>query len=280
MRAEIQLALICVACLGLSDFLYRYGQRFGLDAGPFMLLQNLAYISTALVAGTSLATLSFTPVLWLGLLNGALAFAGFLFILLALRDGEVTSLVPVIRLNFAPTGLLTVIFLAEALTLTRGVGLCLAAIAIVLMGPGLREAAGEKRSLGYALGAMLSFGFIGLFYKIALKSGATPASMVVAQSLGVLMMAIPFALYRKEPIPRSGPRLIIPLVCGVLTALSYLALATAFTYGDAVVVAPVAQLSFVLTSLLAIALLGERPGMRKFAGLLCAIAAVCVFGFL
>jgi len=68
-------------------------------------------------------------------------------------------------------------------------------------------------------------------------------------------------------------------VCGVLTSISYVALATAFTYGDAVVVAPIAQLSFVLTALLAILFLGERPGGRKILGLGAAVMAVSIFGF-
>jgi len=279
MAPQISLALICLACLGVSDFLYRFGQRYGLKPGPFMLIQNLAYIVTALIISSLLGELSFSPALALGIVNGIMAFTAFLFILLALKDGEATALVPIIRLNFAVTGVLTVVFLAEPLTGPRIVAVCLVGLAILLMGPGLKAALGSMRPLAFALGAMLLFGFIGLLYKFALRAGATPGAMVFAQSLGVFIMAAPYAIYRKEKFEFSGGSFWVPVICGVLTSVSYVALATAFTYGDAVVVAPIAQLSFVLTALLAIVFLGERPGTRKIFGLGAAVAAVSIFGF-
>ncbi len=278
MAPEILLALICLACLGTSDFLYRFGQRYGLAPGPFMLIQNLAYIATAFLIGASLGELEYSPALLYGLANGVMAFTAFLFILLALKSGEATALVPVIRLNFAVTGLLTVVFLGEPLTTARVVAVVLVTVAIILMGPGLRAAIGSVRPLGYAIGAMLLFGLIGLLYKLALAAGATPGAMVFAQSLGVFIMAAPFALYRKEAFTFRGGRFWIPVLCGILTSISYVALATAFTFGDAVVVAPIAQLSFVLTAALAILFLGERPGGRKIVGLGAAVTAVAIFG--
>jgi len=279
MPPQIPLALTCLACLGVSDFLYRFGQRYGLKPGPFMMIQNLAYIATALAISSMLGELQFSSALGLGLINGIMAFLAFLFILLALKEGEATALVPIIRLNFAVTGMLTVVFLAEPLTGPRIVAVCLVAVAILLMGPGVKAALGSMRPLAFALGAMMLFGFIGLLYKLALRAGATPGAMVFAQSLGVFIMALPYAIYRKEKFEFSGGRFWIPVVCGVLTSISYVALATAFTYGDAVVVAPIAQLSFVLTALLAMLFLGERPGPRKLLGLGAAVTAVSIFGF-
>lgn len=279
MAPEILLALICLVCLGISDFLYRFGQRYGLMPGPFMLIQNIAYIATALVIGSSLGELQYSPALIYGIANGVMAFTAFLFILLALKSGEATALVPIVRLNFAVTGLLTVAFLGEPLTAVRFLAVCLVAVAIILMGPGVRAALGSLRPLGFAIGAMMLFGLIGLLYKLALRDGATPGAMVFAQSLGVLLMAAPFAIYRKEKFSFRGGRFWIPVVCGVLTSVSYISLATAFTFGDAVVVAPIAQLSFVLTALLAIMFLGERPGLRKIVGLVAAVTAVLIFGF-
>jgi len=279
MNPEFLFALISLTCLGLSDFFYRYGQRFGLKPGPFMLLQNVAYIVTAVSLGATHGDLVFHPSLAYGLANGVMAFLAFLFILLALKDGEATALVPIVRLNFAVTGLLTVALLGEQLSAARIIAALLAAIAIILMGSGVRAAARDRRPLAFAIGAMLLFGVIGLFYKFALRDGATPGAMVVAQSIGVFLMAVPFALYRREPIAWRGPRLLVPLLCGVLTATSYVALANAFTTGDAVVVAPIAQLSFVFTAVLAMLFLGERLGFRKLTGLFIAIVAVLVFAF-
>ena len=44
MPPEVVFALFSLALLGVSDFLYRWGQRTEvLHGGPFMLVQNLAY---------------------------------------------------------------------------------------------------------------------------------------------------------------------------------------------------------------------------------------------
>jgi len=274
---EVLLALISLALLGVNDFLYKWGQRWELRDGPFMLVQNLAYVPNAFALAWLRGELAWAPGVLFGLLNGLLAFTAFLFLLMAVRRGEAVALVPIVRLNFAVTAALTIAFLGESLTWAKGAGLLLAALAILIGGGGALFAGGDRRALLLAVGAMCLFGFVGLFYKLGLRFGAPPAAITAAQGAGVFLTAVPFALWRREPIPRRGPPLWIPLACGVLTSSSYVALAVAFTHGEAVVVAPIAQLSFVLTGVLAVALLGERLTPRKGAGVAFAAASVALF---
>ena len=79
-------------------------------------------------------------------------------------------------------------------------------------------------------------------------------------------------------IQRPKVKWVAPIVlCGALIASSYVAVGIAFSYGDAVVVAPIAQLSFVLTGLLAIFFLKEKLNSRKAISIVCAILSVLVF---
>ncbi|MEK6710906.1 MAG: DMT family transporter [Nitrospinota bacterium] len=277
MPPEIAFALLSLGLLGLNDFLYKWGQRWDLRGGPFMLLQNFAYVPNALALAWWRGDLAWSPGLLYGALNGFLAFTAFLFLLVAMRRGEAVALVPIVRLNFAVTAALTVSLLGESLTWTKGAALVLAALAVLAGGSGVLAAGGGRRSLLLALSAMCLFGVIGLFYKLALRAGAPPAAITVAQGMGVTLAAVPFAIWRGDPLPRPGPAMWVPLACGVLTSSSYVALAVAFTHGEAVVVAPIAQLSFVLTGLLAVAFLGERMTPRKGAGVLFAALAVVLF---
>ena len=114
MPPEIVFALISMGCLGTSDFLYKWGQRWDLRGGPFMLLQNFAYMPTAFALTFIRSELAWSPGLWLGLLNGALAFTAFLFILLAMRRGEAISLIPIGRLGIPDDIAYAVLFLASA----------------------------------------------------------------------------------------------------------------------------------------------------------------------
>ncbi len=277
MRPEIIFALFSLGLLGTSDFLYKWGHRYDLRSGPFMLVQNFAYMPTAFGLAWFRGELLWSPGLWLGFLNGLLAFGAFLFILIAMRRGEAVSLIPIVRLNFAITAILTVTIIGEEITPIKGTALTLAAFAVIAGGSGILSGGGDRRALTLAVSAMFMFGVIGLLYKIGLRMGAAPAAMTAAQSVGVFCSALPFSLLTGDPLPRRGGALWIPLVCGVLTSSSYVSLAVGFTYGDAVVVAPIAQLSFVLTGLLAILFLKERLSPRKGMGVGFAVLSVLLF---
>lgn len=242
-----------------------------------MLLQNLAYLPTAFALAYVRDELVWVTPLLFGFLNGVLAFVAFLCVLLALRHGEAVTLTPVVRLNFAVTAALTVVLLGEDLNMIKGVALTLAALAVIATAGGLRGLDAGRRALWLALTAMFLFGCIGLFYKLGLNMGAPPAGMTVAQSIGVFCVALPFAIQQGHPLPRKGVPFWLPLGCGVLTSCSYVALAVGMKYGDAVVVATIAQLSFVLTVILAVILLRERMTPVKGLGVLSAVASVLLF---
>lgn len=274
---EIIFALMSLTFLGVSDFLYRWGQRWELRGGPFMLFQNLAYLPTAFALTYYRDELIWSLPLLFGLLNGLLAFTGFLFVLMAFRRGEAVALAPVIRLNFAITAALTVTLLGEEINLLKGTALFMAALAVMAVGSGTRRSGTDPPSFWLAVAAMTIFGCMGLFYKLAINQGAAPAAMTLMQSVGVFCVAVPFAIQQRQPLPRRGVPLWLPFVCGVLTACSYVALAVAMKHGEAVVVAPIAQLSFVLTGVLAMVLLKEHLTVRKAVGVGLAIAAVLLF---
>lgn len=277
MPPEIFFALISMGCLGTSDFLYKWGQRWNLRGGPFMLIQNFSYMPTAFVLTYIRQELAWSPGLWFGLLNGVLAFTAFLFILLAMRRGEAVSLIPIVRLNFAVTALLTITLIGEEVTVLKGIALVLAGAAVLFGGGSVILGGRDRHSLMFATGAMFLFGFIGLFIKLGLAMGANPAAMTLAQSIGVFCLALPYAIFSRDPMPRRSGALWVPLACGILTSCSYVSLSTGFTYGDAVVIAPIAQLSFVLTGLLAIVFLGEHLSSQKGLGVACAIFSILIF---
>lgn len=108
MPEEVFFALFSLVFLGVSDFLYKWGQRFELRGASFMLFQNMAYIPTAIALAVYRQELDFSIGLGYGFLNGMLAFVAFLLILKSLKHGDALALVPVVRLNFAVTAVLTV----------------------------------------------------------------------------------------------------------------------------------------------------------------------------
>lgn len=65
--------------------------------------------------------------------TGFLVFAGILALLIALSTGEASRYAPITRLGFVVTFLLAVFVFGEKLTVSKGVGVLLAAGAVVLL---------------------------------------------------------------------------------------------------------------------------------------------------
>jgi len=151
MPEEVFFALFSLGFLGVSDFLYKWGQRFELRGASFMLLQNMAYIPTAIALAVYRQELDFSVGLGYGFLNGMLAFVAFLLLLKSLKHGDALALVPVVRLNFAVTAALTVSLLGEQLNWVKGAALGLAALAILTNGAGYASAARQRNPFFMAL---------------------------------------------------------------------------------------------------------------------------------
>ena len=277
MRLDIVFALFALGLLGLNDFLYKWGQRWELRPAPFMLVQNLAFIPTAFLAAHIRGELVWTPSLLLGYLNGLVAFTAFLFLFLAMRGGAAVSLAPIVRLNFAVTSLLAFAFLGEMFTPKKVVALILAVGAVLAGGFRVFGERGGRRHFGLAVSSMCLLGFMAVFYKLGIRLGAPPAALTAAQSLGVFSMALPFAIYARDPIPRGGGPFFISVVCGVITSLSFVSFSVALSYGEAMVVTPIAQLSFVLTGILAVIFLREKITAGIGAGIVLAVLSVLLF---
>ena len=71
--------------------------------------------------------ISFSP------LSGLLIFAGILALLFALSGGEANRFVPITRMGFVVTFLLATFVFGESLTLSKALGVVLAALAVILL---------------------------------------------------------------------------------------------------------------------------------------------------
>jgi transporter family protein len=134
-----------------------------------------------------------------------------------------------------------------------------------------------RSSLLLALVASLAFGVANFCQKIGLMHGAAPQAMLVGQVtvfmpatvLGVL------ALDRKIAIPGKTVRVGFFAAVALLCAL--IAFLIGLRSGEASVVAPIAQMGFIVTAALGVTMLREPITPRKAVGLVFAIAALGAF---
>ena len=126
-----------------------------------------------------------------------------------------------------------------------------------------------NRSLLFIFITILMWGVWGFFGKLALEKRMAPANVFLAEVITSAVLAVPlfvFAFYR-----RSGPPLTSANIYGFLSGAA-LAVGLFFYYlalenTQASVVVPLTASYPVVAALLSFALLGERPSIAQWAGI-------------
>jgi drug/metabolite transporter (DMT)-like permease len=276
MADGVTLALGAMLFYGLADWVYKRAAASGVQAHHFLLLQAFIFAPGIFLYGFMTGTLALgTPFAW-GMVAGALVFIALYNFARSLASGAVSIVAPVFRLSFAITAALAVWLLDETLTDWKLAGLAasLAAVWLLLAGGPTSAPRASASSVLRVLVATVAMGFVSLIYKLGAIAGGSPATVLTGQASVFFPLAALFALARDRgfhPPPgawRHGAAAGILLLFGLVMLLAGLA------RGEASVLVPVAQLSFVVTAGLGFVFLRERLTLRKGCGLAFAIVAL------
>ncbi len=278
MTAGVGYGLVAMICYGLADLVYKRAAAAGVPARHFLMVQAWCFAPTVTLYALITRTLVVeTSALW-GALTGLFLYVGLYNFVRSLESGSVTVNAPVFRLSFTVTAALAVWLLGEPLTPFKVTGLALALVAVWLLlgaeeaGEALRRA--SSASLMRVLVATLMVGVANLLYKVGLRDGATPETLLVAQAAVFMPLATGFgwAIDRK-----LGPHTMAwrhAPVAAILLAIGLLLLVEGLVSGEASVLVPIAQMSFVVTAVAGFVVLREPLTLRKGAGLLVALAVL------
>jgi drug/metabolite transporter (DMT)-like permease len=276
----IEYALGAMLLYGVADYVYKRGASAGAQPHQFLMVQTWFFSSLALVYGFVSGTLAFNAgALW-GAAAGVLVVIGYYNFARSLKSGLVSTHATIFRLSFAVTVALAVLVLGEPLTAPKlaGLALVLVAVWLLLAAPGAvsSDAHREQRrsSLVRVLVATVAVGFASFTYKLGLRDGATPISLVAAQGAVAVTLSTAFSAYVDRRIrPSRAAWRHAPVAAGLLV-VAFMFLAKGLESGEASVVVPVAQMGFVVTALLGFFFLREPFTARKCAGLAAALAAL------
>jgi len=278
MTPGLGFALGAMLGFGVSDIVYKRGAASGVQAGEFVVLQAWFFCP----AVTLYALLTGTLELHLAALWGSLAG---LFLLVAmynfarsLQDGAVSTNASIFRLNFTLTAALAILFLGETLTLAKAIALACALAAVwLLLGAPAGKQTLKVASLSRVLIATVALAFTNFFYKVGLRHGVLPETMVVTQAWMFCPLATLLYWLREQRFAFRPGAWRYPVMAAIAQSFAFIFLLRGLAVGPASVLVPVGQMSFVLTALFGVAALGERLTMRKCIGLAVAIAALALF---
>jgi len=268
-------ALGAMVFYGIADWVYKRAAAGGVQAHHFLVLQASFFAPGIFIYGLATDTLVLGAAFAWGMSAGVLVFIALYLFARSLVSGAVSIIVPVFRLSFAITAVLAVWLLDEPLTGWKLAGLVAAPAAVwLLLAGGAAAPRATTSSVLRVLAATVAMGVVSLVYKIGTLAGGSPATVLTGQASVFLPLAMLFALARDRgfhPPPgawRHGAAAAVLLLFGLVMLLAGLA------RGEASVLVPVAQMSFVVTAGLGFVLLRETLTIRKGIGLAFAIAAL------
>jgi drug/metabolite transporter (DMT)-like permease len=278
MTDGVGFALGALVCYGLSDLVYKRAAVTGVPPHQFMMVQTWFFLSLVTLYGVVTGTLTFgMESLW-GAAAGVFAFTGFYNFAQSLKSGSVSVNAPIFRLSFTVTAILAVLLLNEPLTVPKLAGIGLALIAVWLLLGGTGFGAERKKaataSLVRVLIATVSVGIANLLYKYGLLAGATPASLLCVQAIGVVTMSTTLSGYidgRVRPVPRVWP---FSIVAAALLSSAFVLLLEGLARGQASTLVPIAQMGFVVTATVGFVFLREPFSPRRGVGLIAALGAL------
>jgi len=276
----VTLALASAACYGAADFLGGIASK----RAPTVVIACVAQLAGLVLLALALPLLpSGSPLrsdyLW-GAASGVAGGAGVALLYRALAVGTMSIVAPTTAVCAAAVSVLVALALGERPGALAGVGIVLAALAIVLLSRGDADVdresidEGSKGNSGIAL-ALTSGVAVGLFFlclaRTSEDAGIWP--LIAGRSVSVPIFVIMAVMSRRTfRLERGTARTAVG--CGTLDMLANALYLVATRDGPLSLVATLASLYPASTVLLARATLGERLSRSQTLGVVCALAAV------
>jgi len=285
MTPGIEYALGAMLLFGIGDLVYKRGAAAGAQPHHLLMVQSWVFAPTVALYGLFTGSLKFSPAaaLWGGL-AGVFALTGFYNFAHSLKSGSISINAPVFRLSFVITAALAVLLLGEPLTPYKiaGIALALAAVWLLLGAPAAEDASGRRESRSSLVRVLIATAAVGIrnfIYKYGLRAGATPASLIVAQSVVFVTLSTALVGAVDSRIRPSGAALRYAPRAAIALAFALAFMVESLARGEASVVVPIAQMGFVVTALLGFLFLREPFTARKGAGLVAALAALASLAY-
>ena len=230
-----------------------------------------------------LAEISGRTLLFL-VLSGLATGASWLCYFRALQIGDVNKVVPVDKSSTVLTTLLAVLFLHETLSWTRGIGMvCIAAGTYLMIEK--KQSSGAARAGGswllYALGSAVFASLTSILGKIGITGVESNLGTAIRTGVVLVMSWMMVFVTGKGAQVRAIPKNELGFIClsGLATGGSWLCYYKALQDGPASVVAPIDQLSILVTILFSYLGFHEKLSKKAAVGLILVVGGTLLMLF-
>jgi drug/metabolite transporter (DMT)-like permease len=274
-------ALLSLLAAGVLDVAYaRYSGKRPVTGAYLFVIGGVVITGQALVLAVSGSAASFDArATAYGVCAGAVAMVANALLIESLARINVSLGSTIYRLNTIAVVIVAVLFLHEALTLPKAAGIVLGVVAAVLLyqrGGRGGDHRGLRAATALVIVAALLRAAFGIMSKVGLAHGAEPFMFLLNIGIGWTVMALVYGVVRRQPAAALRDVLPYAIVSGTLICLVVTFLLLGLRTGEASVVIPIANMSFVVALLTSAAFGMERITRRKLFAVICAAAAIAL----
>jgi len=290
----ILLAFCCLGFAAFNDLVFKLFARKERSRGIFIF--TVGVFLTVLLLVLSALIMAFRPDWWKeywwnenwnatlvwGVICGLCSVVGNIFLIESMSRLSAGVCSTVYRLNLALVVPLAVVFFRESPPWYNWIGIALALAAVVAFMPVGEKRTSAGRPLDYVMliSAMALRAGMGIGYKYAYDCAhASKMGVQIVNGLAWVVCGLLYYFLRERR--RFGARDFVDgkmlgygAGSGVLVTGIIFFMAWSLAQGDASIVLPIQQMSFLATFFLSVAFLKEKITARKVAALVCGVAAL------
>ena len=225
----------------------------------------------------------FTQATWLfGLVAGIIVAIANILLLESLRHMEVSLGSTIYRLNTIAVVFLSVMFLDETLSFIKLAGVVCGVIAVLLLYR-QQHSSGAHSTLKTGLiivvtGALLRAVY-GVVTKAGLSQGADADALMLISAICWIISGLLYAVLIEGRYSITRAKLVYSLVSGIFVYGIVKTLVSALSLGEASVVITIANMSFLMSLLVALVLKMEVLSPKKIIAMLFAISAITLLSY-
>ena len=275
-------AFACMFFAACNDLLFKFFAGKNRGNGFFVSVVGVIWLAATL----AFALMDKPPqnwqatILW-GAVSGFFSLAGNVLMLEAMRSLDAGICSTIYRLNLVPVTIGAALLLNENITAIQYIGIAAACVAVCAFVP--RNQGKLQRTACWALVIMIVAALMraamGLSYRYGFLHGASEKYVVVVNSLFWIFGGVLYAFWRERhlmPYNKQDWKNLFFLggLSGALVTGIVITMALMLKLGNASVVLPIAQMSFLVTGALGIWLFKERLTVSKAMAFILGVAAV------
>ena len=279
MSAAIGFALVSLLFAGVNDVVFKRYSRRERSRGMYVLGIGIVWGILQLLALTAqgqqidLAT----PTLAFGIAAGVMVTLSNLLLLESLTHLDVSLGSTIYRLNTVGVVILSFMFLGEPMYSVKLLGIGFAVVAVLFLYRD-RPTHVEVRALNLffwvAVSASVLRAGFGVTFKAGLSQGGHPPTMMLIAATCWIIGGFCYAWLRERRIRITRKKLGYAALSGVLVFFIVNSLTLALERGQASVVVPIANLSFIVALALSVAMKMERFTIPKTIATVCAAVSI------